>query len=228
METFYSIFVCPGALAFDIGANHGDRVEAFLSLGARVVAVEPQPHCVDDLRSRFGEREDVAIISAAVDSQTGRAIMHMSNNDTVSSLSDEWISRVKAGGRFDDSTWEQKLEVTTITLDDLIEQYGVPDFIKIDVEGSELRALNGLSTAVKVLSFEYTPEDIAAAVRCVERLERLGRFVYNFSPGETWVMKMEQFVSKDGIIAALTSLAGQKGEISGDVYAMLNEEPTNE
>ena len=43
MERLYARFVQPGDLVFDVGAHVGDRVAAFRRLGARVVAVEPQP-----------------------------------------------------------------------------------------------------------------------------------------------------------------------------------------
>jgi protein-L-isoaspartate O-methyltransferase len=43
MDALYRQFVKPGDLVFDIGAHVGDRVAAFRRLGARVVAVEPQP-----------------------------------------------------------------------------------------------------------------------------------------------------------------------------------------
>ncbi len=47
---FYGEFVRPGDLAFDIGAHVGDRIGSFRRLGARVVAVEPQPALVRTLR----------------------------------------------------------------------------------------------------------------------------------------------------------------------------------
>src|SRR5437763_4611270 len=43
MGRFYAQFVQPGDMVFDVGAHVGDRVAAFRRLGARVVAVEPQP-----------------------------------------------------------------------------------------------------------------------------------------------------------------------------------------
>lgn len=113
------------------------------------------------------------------------------------------------------------MEVRTLTLDDLIDTYGRPAFIKIDVEGNELRALEGLSAPVRSLSFEYTPEDIGTAMRCVERLRELGDFRFDLSPGETFAMSMGRFVGGNEIIDALASLAERDGEPSGDVYAML-------
>jgi hypothetical protein len=43
MDALYRRFIRPGDLAFDVGAHVGDRVASFRRLGARVVAVEPQP-----------------------------------------------------------------------------------------------------------------------------------------------------------------------------------------
>ena len=42
MRRFYRQFVPPRSLCFDVGANVGDRVATFVSLRARVVAVEPE------------------------------------------------------------------------------------------------------------------------------------------------------------------------------------------
>ena len=56
-RALYRTFVAAGDLVFDVGANLGDRSAVFRSIGARVVAVEPQRPCVERLRSRFGPDE---------------------------------------------------------------------------------------------------------------------------------------------------------------------------
>ncbi len=61
MNRLYRQFVQPGDLVFDIGAHVGDRVAAFRRLGARVVAVEPQPALVRTLRLLFGRDAAVTI-----------------------------------------------------------------------------------------------------------------------------------------------------------------------
>ena len=43
MDALYARLLRPGDLAFDIGAHVGDRIASFRRLGARVVALEPQP-----------------------------------------------------------------------------------------------------------------------------------------------------------------------------------------
>jgi hypothetical protein len=50
LDGFYARFIRPGGLAFDIGAHVGDRAASFCRLGARVVAVEPQPALLRALR----------------------------------------------------------------------------------------------------------------------------------------------------------------------------------
>ena len=64
------------------------------------------------------------------------------------------------------------LRVTT--LDRLIESYGVPAFIKIDLEGYELQVLQGLSRSVRGISFEFFAERLQQTKLCVGRLTDLG------------------------------------------------------
>jgi hypothetical protein len=59
-----SQFVRPGDLVFDIGANMGNRIEAFVALGASVVAVEPQGSCVASLRRLYRNQPDVVVVAA--------------------------------------------------------------------------------------------------------------------------------------------------------------------
>ena len=57
LKGFYSGFIGKGDLVFDIGAHLGNRSEAWLALGARVIAAEPQPICVQYLQKRFLSNE---------------------------------------------------------------------------------------------------------------------------------------------------------------------------
>ena len=74
----YAAFVKPGDLCFDIGAHLGDRVRAFTQLGARVVALEPQPHVMALLRRFYGRHPAVTLIEAAVGAEAGQATLHVS------------------------------------------------------------------------------------------------------------------------------------------------------
>jgi FkbM family methyltransferase len=220
MVTFYSEFIKPSDLAFDIGANHGNRTEVFLELGAHVVAAEPHPFLAKELRNRFGSRDEVQIVEKALGRHAGTAILAVSNNDTVSSMSPEWIEKVRTGGRFDDSRWERSIEVGTTTLDVLIALHGEPAFIKIDVEGFEDEVLAGLRVPVKALSFEYTPEHLEPALRSMARLLSLGEYSFNYSVGETMMLALDRYVGIEELIGELEEmLASSRPVESGDIYA---------
>ena len=72
MRRFYSAFLRPGDLAFDVGAHAGNRVRAWRALGARVVAVEPQPDFTRLLRLFFGRDDAVTVLPLALGAAAGK------------------------------------------------------------------------------------------------------------------------------------------------------------
>ena len=73
----------------------------------------------------------------------------------ISSLSSDWVRAVQKTGRFSEYKWNRKQTVFIDTLDSLIAQYGVPAFMKIDVEGFEDQVVSGLSIPVGAISMEF-------------------------------------------------------------------------
>ncbi len=221
LRRFYRQFIQKGDLCFDIGAHLGNRVQAWRGLDARVVAVDPQPICLDFLNRKFGQDTSVTILNRAVGAQTGTTKMYLSHRaPTVSTLADhEWREALNARSRIR-VDWEEEIEVQLTTLDALIEQYGLPKFCKIDVEDYESEVLKGLSHPIPVLSFEFfnwTPE---RTHECLELLEKLGDYTYNWSIGES-----QRWQSKTWLKATeLTQEIGSRNapeSFSGDIYARL-------
>ena len=114
--------------------------------------------------------------------------------------------------------WNREIAVEVVTLDALIARFGVPDFVKIDVEGAEPRVLAGVSRALPALSFEFVPAARDMALACVERLEALGRYRYSWSFGESHVLA-SAWVDAQALRAWLATLAPDGP--SGDIYARL-------
>lgn len=176
-----------GSLVFDIGANIGRMTYQYLALGARVVAVEPQSVCVnEELLPRFGNDERVTIVHKACGAQEGEATMAIyGHGSTISTFVPDhyWGPGPWEGTPRDGS---ETVEMTT--LDALIEEYGRPDFIKIDVEGYEHEVLQGLSQFVP-LSFEFHPVFADKARLCMSRvleIEPCAWFTYTVGEALTY------------------------------------------
>src|SRR4051812_49948765 len=92
MDALYARFLAPGDLAFDVGAHVGDRVASFRRLGARVVAVEPQPALLRILRLFYGRKRDVVIEAVLLGASIGRADFRINiDNPTISTASAAFV-----------------------------------------------------------------------------------------------------------------------------------------
>ena len=87
MVRFYGAFLGPGDVGFDVGAHVGSRVRAWRALGARVVAVEPQPDFARILRLFFGRDSGVTIVPKALGAQPGTARLGCPRDTDRSSMS---------------------------------------------------------------------------------------------------------------------------------------------
>ena len=220
LRRFYSQFVSRGDLVFDLGAHAGNRTRAFAAIGCRVVAVEPQPDFARLLRTLFAASPNVEVIKAAVGGEEGRASLLISERTpTVTTIATAWHEARAREPDFSHVKWNRQMEIETTTLDLMIERFGLPAFVKIDVEGAEPSVLAGLSRPVRALSFEYLPRALDYARACVERLGTLGAYRYNWSLGESYRLEEEQWMTGDELCAALETATAQRRP--GDVYARL-------
>jgi FkbM family methyltransferase len=220
MDRLYRQFVRPSDLVFDIGAHVGDRVAAFRRLGARVVAVEPQPALLKTLRLFYGRDPMIAIEAAAVGRQSGSIELSVNlDNPTVSTVSPDFIAAAAGAPGWEGQAWVKRIQVPLTTIDALIARHGTPAFIKIDVEGFESEALAGLNQPVQALSFEFTLIQREVARSCIERCGALGYAHFNAVLGESQSFEHEEWIDALAISRWLGALPREAN--SGDVYARL-------
>lgn len=218
LDAFYRPLVPAGGLAFDVGAHAGNRTLAWRRLGARVVAVEPQPDFTRLLRWLCRRDPGVVVEAVAIDRAPGEIALHLSYaTPTVTTASSDFIADTRAIPSFGQVDWGATLRVPALTLDDLIARHGRPDFVKIDIEGLEEAALEGLSTPVAGLSFEFLAGTAPRAKACLERLEALAPYRYNVSKGESLTWLFPDWQPRRALDAWLDDVQGQ--DFSGDIYA---------
>lgn len=220
LEAFYRQFLAPGSLAFDIGSHVGNRTRAWRHLNARVIAVEPQPDFFRLLQRLFGRDAHVTLEPCGIAAESGQGTLWISSaTPTVSSCTQDWVDDAKSAERFSSVRWDQHLPIQLRTLQELVEQYGVPDFCKIDIEGGEEDALRGLRTPITALSFECVSAMSDRARRCVDLLGALGRYEFRYSKLETMRWSSDRWLSGDEMKAFLGALPADAP--AGDVYARL-------
>ena len=143
---------------FDVGMNNGDDSAYYLSRGCRVIAVEANPVLAELARERF--RTEIAsgrmvLEAVGIVDRPGKIPFWINEERSVFSSFD----RAKA---VRDGMKCHPIEVTCVTFDMLLKRHGVPDYLKLDVEGAEpncLRSLEGFGLpsyiSVEAESLEY-------------------------------------------------------------------------
>ncbi|CAE6492569.1 FkbM family methyltransferase [Candidatus Nitrosotenuis uzonensis] len=174
----------PGYTMVDIGANLGFYSMLAASLvgsAGRVFSFEPFAHNVDLIRASARENgfDNVKVISCAVSDKIGSAKLYLSPYySSEHSLFDYHYSTGS------DST-ENTVDVKTVTIDQYLESEVGDlrvDFIKMDIEGSEGKAISGMEKTITEnknvsLLTEFWPNAIAnSGVEPKEYLERLTGF----------------------------------------------------
>lgn len=156
-------------LIFDLGMNNGDDTAFYLGKGFNVVALEANPRHCEQAQTRFQkaiEERHLTILNAAISDESGEATFFLNlDNDHWSSLDINWASR--------DATRCEELRVECVTLENLFDEFGVPRYLKIDVEGVDLNVLEQLRRS-RILPAYVSVEDCRFGLRYMDILAACG------------------------------------------------------
>jgi FkbM family methyltransferase len=163
-------------LVFDVGMHMGEDADFYLKKGYKVVAFEAHPDFVSKNAVRFSEAIKsgrLIIISGAVCFGTLAKVPFYVNETTVwGTINSKWAERNEQWGYAN-----TQIEVPRIDLVDYFEKFGVPYYLKIDIEGSDLdavRALQACDQRPRFLSIESNETSLCAALSEIDLLRALG------------------------------------------------------
>jgi FkbM family methyltransferase len=147
-------------LIYDVGLCDGGDTAFYLAKGFRVVAIEANPALVRSARERFARHITagwLTIVETAIGPTTGRVAfdVHTSNPHWSSIVPDRRERMIDA---------IQTIEVDCTTLDSVMREFGIPYYLKIDIEESDLdaiKSLKSISALPPYLSAEAHSREIA-------------------------------------------------------------------
>jgi len=165
-------------LIFDVGMHNGDDTAFYLHQRYKVVAVEANPEMVRAAAVRFAEQiasGQLTLLNVAIAESSGRKTFWISDEHSDWSSFDKAIAS-REGRRC------HSVEVETVRFRDILEKFGIPLYLKIDIEGNDHLCLRDLTaqTRPQYISVEScctgedTPLGLEQSLMNLERLRVLG------------------------------------------------------
>lgn len=195
----------PDSLIFDIGANVGNWAIANLEKATQIISVEASPKTFQKLSENCKQYSKITCLNYAVcNSNEPEIVFYDAAFDTISTLNKDWLT--SDASRFVNTPYNV-IKCKPISLDKLIETYGLPDLIKIDVEGAEDIVLQSLSKKCKMICFEWASEMNKVIYNCLDQLLKLGFTKFCIQTGDDYKYRPDrsQFVETIDICKYLST-----------------------
>jgi FkbM family methyltransferase len=158
---------------FDIGSNVGKWSLENLQNCEKIIAIEASPDTFKKLINNTKNINKINCLNYAVCNSEEEFIeFYNCTADTLSTINKNWLD--SENSRFYKQFNYNIIKCKTITIDKLIQIYGIPELIKIDVEGGEFECLLSLTKKVNNLCFEWASETNYITFKCLDYLETLG------------------------------------------------------
>lgn len=170
-------------LVFDIGSNVGNTVGYLLTRSNKIISFEPIPSLAEHIKSYFNTQK-VEVVQKGVSDIVGTKTFHISNmGGVLSTFEDDWMTKSRFTGN---GSWDTQIQVETTTLDNIIDEYGIPDFVKVDVEGHEYHTFCGLTKLLEhtLFGFEWAEEMFNQTIKVIEHAIGLGYTKFAYTHGD--------------------------------------------
>lgn len=169
-------------LVYDVGMHRGEDTDYYLQKGFRVVGFEADPDLARVCRTRFADAIDrrmlVIVEGAIVDhdslNRREKTTTFFRNLDVSvwGTVSRDWAARNQMLG-----TRTEPLDVGVVDFGECLRLHGIPYYLKIDIEGSDMACLKALLEFERkpaFLSVESEKVQFSRLVGEIDLLEKLG------------------------------------------------------
>jgi len=159
-------------MIFDIGANVGSWTLKNIDTCDKIIAIEASTNTFNKLVDNCKNNNKIVPLNYAVCNNNGEDIkFYEAYWNEISTINKDWLTSENC--RFYNQPFTETI-CKTITIDTLIEKYGLPDIIKIDVESAEYECISSLTQKVNLLCFEWASETNPITFACIDYLYNLG------------------------------------------------------
>jgi len=136
-----------------VGAHEAEEaLEYELFSWLPITWIEAQPELVNRLKKRLDSTKHTVLEAAIYDENEKELTFHISTNSQSSSL----LEFGTHANNYPDVSNISQIKVKTKRLDAVLKDLTVPNFINLDIQGVELRALMGLGTLLNAVDYIYT------------------------------------------------------------------------
>jgi FkbM family methyltransferase len=214
-----------GDLVYDVGMHKGEDAEYYLKKGFRVVGFEADPDLAAHCRIRFKpelESGRLVIIEGAIvevnpEGDGSRKAGFFKNRDVTvwGTVARDWASRNETLGASSDV-----IEVDAIDFSECLKSYGVPYYLKVDIEGMDtvcLRALLKFDQKPDYVSIESEKVSFGRLSEEIELFQQLGYDCFKAVQQEGISRQREPNPSGEGVYVGHKFSEGSSGLFGSDL-----------
>ena len=164
-------------LIFDIGLHVGVDTSFYLAKGFRVIGVEAMASLCEEVQRDFSaevESGRLTIVNSAIADRPGPVTFYAHPISVWGTIRPAWANRNEQVG----AGASTAITVPGITFGELLQEHGVPYFMKIDIEGADMLCLEGLRGASAVPEFVSIESDKSSWTGLVHEFDVLNELGY--------------------------------------------------
>jgi FkbM family methyltransferase len=171
---------------FDIGANIGNWALENINNCDKIISIEASPVTFNKLINNCNNNKITLLNYAVCNNSRNDIIFYQAQWDVLSTINKSWLTSETS--RFYKHPYTE-ITCKTIGIDNLIETYGLPELIKIDVEGGEYECISSLTQKIDLLCFEWASETNEITIKCIDYLFVLGFTQYYIQNEDNYIFR---------------------------------------